>query len=239
MLRRPCEDGNYNAQLQKCVCPIGRNGTRCERDALPACRSTPSSAASCIVDRPQHCACAAQCVANGAFAAHLYRYCFITALRYTSDVPADEHEAAFFDRASDQAVSRDKALTVYRDELATVALPQGPQRHVPLSRCSHRCHERGACVASPALGSPARCRCGLQRRSNMGPCIRCRCSANVPYSILCSSRPILWRQALRAAYIGLVLARLLGPRDVCRRLLPLRVTLLWTGLRIRQWAPFR
>ena len=101
--------GNYNPVLGECICAIGFNGSSCERSALPACRALPESTAlSCPVGRPQHCECHAQCVANGAFEAHMYRFCFRgggggDAL---SAVPAaDGEEASFFERRDSQWVA--------------------------------------------------------------------------------------------------------------------------------------
>jgi len=165
---RRCGDGNFNPVLGACVCPIGRNGTACEVDALPACRSTTGGGgpASCAVPRPQHCDCLAQCAASGAFAAHLHRYCFTRADGVAlSDVPPVSVGATFWEWSDDPAgeaawrpptkqVPRRTALAVrFRDDL----------KHVPFELCDGRCSERGACVM-PAGRAPRRaargsCRC--------------------------------------------------------------------------------
>ena len=112
----PCSGaGNYNPVLGACVCAIGFNGTRCERRALPACRARPdSTAVSCPVGRPQHCDCYAQCLANGAFEGHMYRFCFRTGGtgEALSAVPAADQAASFFERRGEQwqPVARAAAL---------------------------------------------------------------------------------------------------------------------------------
>ena len=109
--------GNYNPVLGECICAIGFNGSSCESSALPACRALPESTAlSCPVGRPQHCECHAQCVANGAFEAHMYRFCFRgggggDAL---SAVPAaDGEEASFFERRDSQWVAVPHLTSTY------------------------------------------------------------------------------------------------------------------------------
>ena len=99
--------GNYNPVLGECICAIGFNGSSCEHNALPACRALPESRAlSCPVGRPQHCECHAQCIANGAFEAHMYRFCFRGGGDALSAVPAAGEEAAsFFERRDSQWVS--------------------------------------------------------------------------------------------------------------------------------------
>lgn len=97
--------GNYNPVLGECVCAIGFNGSSCEHNALPACRALPESRAlSCPVGRPQHCECHAQCVANGAFEAHMYRFCFRGGGDALSAVPAAGDAASFFERRDSQWV---------------------------------------------------------------------------------------------------------------------------------------
>ena len=177
-MRPRCGEGNFNAALNRCTCPIGRNGTRCEQDALPACRTSASAAAaSCLVGRPMHCACAEECIANGAFSHQIHRYCFVTlmekdlwgslikASREHSEIPAEDERAEYYDRTripseltaqqaagvaarvTYQEVTREVALTVWRTDHANLA--DGRLRHVPLALCGPlRCSERGACVAA-------------------------------------------------------------------------------------------
>ena len=103
--------GNYNPVLGECICAIGFNGSSCERSALPACRALPESTAlSCPVGRPQHCECHAQCVANGAFEAHMYRFCFRgggggDALSAVPAAADGEEVASFFERRDSQWVT--------------------------------------------------------------------------------------------------------------------------------------
>ena len=103
--------GNYNPVLGECICAIGFNGSSCERSALPACRALPESTAlSCPVGRPQHCECHAQCVANGAFEAHMYRFCFRgggggDALSAVPAAADGEEAASFFERRDSQWVA--------------------------------------------------------------------------------------------------------------------------------------
>ena len=81
--------GNFNPYYARCVCPIGRSGRFCEVEALPACRARrASTVVACAVRRPQHCNCVQQCLQSGAFAAHIYKYCFIRTL--SSSVPHSE-----------------------------------------------------------------------------------------------------------------------------------------------------
>ena len=97
--------GNYNPVLGECICAIGFNGSNCEHNALPACRALPESRAlSCPVGRPQHCECNAQCIANGAFEAHMYRFCFRGGGEALSAVPAAGEAASFFERRDSQWV---------------------------------------------------------------------------------------------------------------------------------------
>ena len=97
--------GNYNPVLGECICAIGFNGSSCEHNALPACRALPESRAlSCPVGRPQHCDCHTQCIANGAFEAHMYRFCFRGGGEALSAVPAAGEAASFFERRDSQWV---------------------------------------------------------------------------------------------------------------------------------------
>ena len=143
--------GNYNPVLGECICAIGFNGSSCERSALPACRALPESTAlSCPVGRPQHCECHAQCVANGAFEAHMYRFCFRgggggDAL---SAVPAaDGEEASFFERRDSQWVAVPHLTSTY---LSTT----DRHMHANLTQASRR-SRRGMYWAGAALRGAA------------------------------------------------------------------------------------
>ena len=155
--------GHYNPGLAACVCAHGYNGTRCERLALPACRSTASSSVMpCVSRRPLSCECLRQCVAAGAFAAHLHKFCYE---RNLSDVPEEHENASFFEWSAElqlrleaprlelQPVPRERALQDARTRL----------QHVPLRHCPRRCSERGACVGRSAVsGAGARCVCRVR-----------------------------------------------------------------------------
>jgi hypothetical protein len=143
--------GNYNPVLGECICPIGFNGSSCERSALPACRALPESTAlSCPVGRPQHCECHAQCVANGAFEAHMYRFCFRggggDAL---SALPAADGEeaASFFERRDSQWVAVPHLTSTY---LSTT----DRHMHANLTQASRR-SRRGMYWAGAALRGAA------------------------------------------------------------------------------------
>ena len=155
--QEPCGPlGTWNPVLRQCICAIGRNGSRCEQLSLPACRASVSSTAvSCPVGRPQHCDCHEQCLSNGAFAAHMYRYCFRHAgatRTPLSSIPPRHEPASFFECRDGRctAVSRETAL---RHEFVASL------EHVPAERCPGRCSERGACVSERGRASGGHCRC--------------------------------------------------------------------------------
>ena len=165
--KRHCAAGsNWNPVEERCICPIGRNGTRCDSDSLPACRAAVgSTAVSCTVGRPQHCECLEQCVAAGAFVAHMYRYCFTTAdAEPLSDIPSTE--SAFFWRWNPMAGWRGRKGLRAATRLEALTHEFTPKlQHLPLSNCIDRCSERGGCLAAvaPQRASPRRvsaaCRC--------------------------------------------------------------------------------
>ena len=64
--------GHYHPFQGECVCAHGWAGKFCEVDAIPACRNASGSALACTTrQEPLPCACVRQCVAAGAFAAHM------------------------------------------------------------------------------------------------------------------------------------------------------------------------
>ena len=179
----PCDGGgNYNPYYHRCVCPIGRSGPRCEVDALPACRANRgrSSAVSCTVRRPQHCDCVQQCVDAGAFAAHIFKFCFVRpfAAAAHSEVPAFGAAAEFYSwrlpHVGRWLAASTSRRTIVREPAsadAALAVEHRPSlRHQPASLCPRRCHDRGACVGRPQRPAAARGRL----RTSSG---ECRCDA--------------------------------------------------------------
>lgn len=145
--------GNFNPHNQRCTCPIGLNGTYCESLALPACRARRSSTAvSCAVRRPQHCACVHQCVASGAFAAHMYPVCFerISDAEPLSDVPSLLSTRATFYQLDRRTLQKQRSLPA---EAALMVEHQPHLIYVSHRHCQSRCSERGACVVSKAAAT--------------------------------------------------------------------------------------
>ena len=145
--------GNYNPHTARCTCPIGRNGSFCEQPALPACRiRRTSTAVACTVRRPQHCECVRQCLASGAFAAHIYPVCFERAnYEPFSELPALASTRATFyqlDRRSLKRVKQLSATQALGVEYREQQLVYVPHRHCPM-----RCSERGACIANRAVAT--------------------------------------------------------------------------------------
>ena len=105
-MRPRCGEGNFNAALNRCTCPIGRNGTRCEQDALPACRTSASAAAaSASLASNALSSALLECIGECAFSHQIHRYCFVTlmekdlwgslikASREHSEIPAEDERA--------------------------------------------------------------------------------------------------------------------------------------------------
>ena len=138
--------GSWNPVYERCVCPIGRSGRSCEVAALQACRlRNNSTVVSCQVRRPLHCECISQCVASGAFEAHLYPICFTRELsRNLSDLPS--HRLAATASAVQFFRWREKRRVEVQAALQHEFQPR--LRHVPHRNCPQRCSERGACLAS-------------------------------------------------------------------------------------------
>ena len=93
-----------------------------------------------------------QCVAAGAFTAHMHPFCFMRDGGNFSDVPAVGERASFyaggdahghigFSASGLRPVPRAEALRVVGDRR------RSGRTHVPLSRCRSRCSEHGACVS--------------------------------------------------------------------------------------------
>ena len=88
--------GSYNPTLGVCTCPIGRGGVDCDVRTLQSCQSRRKSwKVQCMVKRPQHCSCLAQCYAWGAFREHLYPFCF-TRPDGLSDVDESSKDVLYF-----------------------------------------------------------------------------------------------------------------------------------------------
>ncbi|EOD13001.1 hypothetical protein EMIHUDRAFT_256998 [Emiliania huxleyi CCMP1516] len=73
----PCLHGHPSPQAG-CICVYGWSGSRCDTFVLPSCLASPDAApetAVCTAKRPLSCACVAECVAAGAFPAHVWHVC--------------------------------------------------------------------------------------------------------------------------------------------------------------------
>ena len=165
-LHRRCVRGSFDPYLQKCVCDYGWAGARCESFALSSCLLRGSNRTlSCTTPRPRSCACVSECLAAGAFAAHVPRACFRR--RFTrdelSDVPTAEElrcgDAAFFRWEGETGALRfaparwEEALRLDGDINKVV---------LPATACDGLCSFRGTCVAAADGGpSSASCRCDM------------------------------------------------------------------------------
>ncbi len=152
---------------------------------------------ACTVGRPQHCDCHSQCVAAGAFAHHIYPFCFRRASGggpALSDIPSHTDDSVTFyeRRRSGRVVAVDRARAL-RHEF------NPRQRHVPAAQCRGRCSERGACIASPGSRElePRYCNCDsyylgescethaapmcFNRCAGRGECVDGFCSCEPPY----------------------------------------------------------
>mmetsp|Transcript_8753 Transcript_8753/g.27558 ORF Transcript_8753/g.27558 Transcript_8753/m.27558 type:complete len:121 (-) Transcript_8753:1643-2005(-) len=72
-----CLHGHPSPQAG-CICVYGWSGSRCDTFVLPSCLASPDAApetAVCTAKRPLSCACVAECVAAGAFPAHVWHVC--------------------------------------------------------------------------------------------------------------------------------------------------------------------
>ena len=136
----------------RCVCPIGRSGQSCEVSALEACKLRKNSTVvACQVRRPLHCECMSQCLASGAFEAHLYPICFTRELPGNlSDLPSPRAASAvrFFRWREHRQIDERTALQhEFRSYL----------HHVPHRNCPRRCSERGACLAGNGVRPFCQC----------------------------------------------------------------------------------
>ena len=157
-----CDAGNFNPTSGRCTCPLGRSGARCELHVLDACRATPSSSAvACVVRRPQPCECVKQCLAHGAFAAHMYRVCFT----YPSgrELSTLSSHASFFEWIRPKSAAAAEEVTRLTLKPITTAKALAVDfrphlRHVAPHHCPSRCSDRGACQRG-RNGGAAFCNC--------------------------------------------------------------------------------
>ena len=122
------------------MCAHGWVGKFCEADAIPACRNASGSALACTTrQEPLPCACVRQCVAAGAFAAHM---------REPWGAPVCSWRGSYVSWKLDQAGKVQRASDTAKHPLRGASKPAHHwwDGQYESWTCFNGCAGRGACI---------------------------------------------------------------------------------------------